>query len=161
MIEFFQKHWGDIGSIVGLLISIWTLRVSIGARKAAQEAKQSIQRKTLAQDLKSCADESAHLVTLCSQGEWKVGSHVATQVSRELMFLYSRWEGELDAKARNSLQLAVNQLNIASNRLRHFSTTVPTLMEQNSVVFVVGRINLSLIAEHGRYESMIDSYIEE
>ena len=54
MLEFFARQWGDAASLAGLVISVLTLLFARRASKAAEEARDSVLRQTLRQDMEAC-----------------------------------------------------------------------------------------------------------
>jgi hypothetical protein len=60
MLDFLVRHWGDMASLVGLVISAFTLIFAKRASKAAEEARDSVLRQTLRQEMEACTLGDEH-----------------------------------------------------------------------------------------------------
>jgi len=49
--ELFSNHWGNVASVLGLVVSVATLAVATKARQAAEAARVVARRQSLAEAL--------------------------------------------------------------------------------------------------------------
>jgi hypothetical protein len=56
MWEFIQQNWGNVASVAGLIISIFTLLFARRASQAAREAREAILKRTVEDDLREAAN---------------------------------------------------------------------------------------------------------
>ena len=81
--EFFLDHWGNIFSVIGVVVSVvglaWVIREARRARSAAQAAEQatietrnSIRRHLVATDLERAIGLVQRLKSLHREGRWEV-----------------------------------------------------------------------------------------
>lgn len=82
VLEFLQDHWGDLSSLVGLLVSlfglIWAIKVAYGAKTAAEaarsgatEAARRIERSMGRLDLSRAIDLIQRLKGLHRENRWE------------------------------------------------------------------------------------------
>src|SRR5438046_751398 len=103
MSSWFTANWGNVASVIGMFVSIGTLVVARSARRAAREARNAIESRTLTQELRSCGDDVTRL-TLFSHGrQWDLAMHTCSSAINRATFIGSRWSQILDRESRMAL----------------------------------------------------------
>ena len=59
VVEFFSHHWGNLASVLGLIVSLATLAVATKARQAAEAAKAAARRQSLTEVLQDTVRKSS------------------------------------------------------------------------------------------------------
>jgi hypothetical protein len=106
-----------LASIIGLGISIWTLIVATGARKAANEAREAVRKGNAAEELKNLSRVADEFLSYIEAGE----ASAAVLRARDLMSATSmasrRWQRFLTVEDRNKLEEAYAQISVISRSL--------------------------------------------
>ena len=95
MMDFLSTTWGDVASVVGIIVSlggfIWAIREASGARSAseaaqtaANQARDQIARHLQTVDLQRAIGLIARIKTLHDNGRWE-GSTELYQTLREML----------------------------------------------------------------------------
>lgn len=96
LVDFFSKHWGNLASVLGLVVSLATLAVAGKARDAAEAARVTGSRSNLStcQELAGSISEvvlvasssppNAGQVTRMSQAQNRVGQLLNTELGGAL-----------------------------------------------------------------------------
>jgi hypothetical protein len=154
--KWFAQNWGSLASLAGLVVSTVVFFVSKRAAKAAREAKDAIERRSAAQDLRNCGDKISLMRLLCDNRNWEVGSFVCNGLIQDVSFVANRWAAHFGSETKAKLNLLTTQLDTASKQLRKFVTTAPDPQELESLSQAIIRVGALISAEVGRYESFID-----
>jgi len=62
MVEYLDRNWGNWASVVGLIFSLLAFLFSKRASKAAEEARDSVLRRSLGQDMSNANRTAADVV---------------------------------------------------------------------------------------------------
>ena len=107
-----------IASVIGLGVSIWTLIVATGAKKAAGQAREAVRKGDAAEDLKNLSTIAKEFLSHIEADQ----SQTAVLRARDLMSATSlasrRWGRFLSVEARNNLEEAYGQME------RHLAVTI-------------------------------------
>lgn len=108
--EWFKHNWGNVASVVGLLVSIATLWVAQRAREAAQAARAEVHRKVLTDDLGLLASHARDMASFVSSEQWAWADMRAMELITELNRVSERWKLKLPPEIAESLLLAIQEL---------------------------------------------------
>ena len=118
--EFFLDHWGDIFSVIGVVVSMvglfWAVREAKGARSAASaaekatiETKDSIGRHLVTIDLQRAVGLIQRLKLLHSANRWDAALEQYQSLRAIISDIIARYP-ELDTEIRRRLSLARHQI---------------------------------------------------
>jgi hypothetical protein len=156
MLDWLIRNWGNLASLVGLALTVFVLFVSKRAEQAAKDAKKAIERKSVAEDLRSCIDDVNLINLFCDSGKWDVSSFIGNRLTQKLTFISNRWASHFADETQEALNLLLTQLDTLNAQLRKFMTRPPKTTELESLVSAILRINKLLAAQVGRYESQVE-----
>jgi hypothetical protein len=138
-----------------MFISIGTLVVARSARRAAREAKNAIESRTLTQELRACGDDVTRL-TLFSHGrQWDLAMHTCSSAMNHVTFIDSRWSQMLDRESRTALLKVIDQLDTLHAKIQGFTLASPNEEAVADVLISVSRVSRLLAAQAGRSESRV------
>lgn len=157
MLNWLLQNWGNLASVAGLAFTLYVLLVSKRAERAAIEAKQAIQRKSVAGDLRGCIDDINLIRLFCDSGKWEISSFICNRLIQDLTFISSRWASLFEEDTNQALNLLLTQLDTLNFQLRKFGTRPPRQAELDSLSSSILRINKLLSAHVGTYESQVDN----
>jgi hypothetical protein len=110
MLDFLTRHWGDVATVAGLVVSVFTLLFARRASKAAEEARDSVLRQTLRPDMEECGRLARDVETFVALGQSDCASLRARDLMHQIAFLDARWEMKLPQQSKNNLLMAHEQL---------------------------------------------------
>lgn len=153
---------GDLGSLIGLAISLVVLAVAKKARdaalEAAHEAKRTLTRKFLASDLRSCSDDLDLLSSLWD-GNWpqkpaRLLSHrLAHRLLGRLTQLSTHpWKPHFDSETLPALQTIVQECGKLVIELRKTLYATPIENKAPTVPDAISDLSGLLATEIGRYQ---------
>src|SRR4051812_14867507 len=116
--EWFSGNWGSLASVVGLLLSAWAAVAATLARRAADDAKEAVEIRSLSSALKTCGDEVASLELYFDSKSWKPAEALISRALRELSYITNRWKDHQDDNSTANCSLASAQLETLQNELR-------------------------------------------
>ena len=150
-------NWGNLASVLGLLISVWVLIVSRRAQKAVDDLKDAFGRRSLAQELRDCGDDVNLVNVLGDSGKWDLASTTCYRLMQDVTFLQTRWAVHIDEDSKKNFSLIAAQLETVISQYRKFKTTDPLPEEVQAVDHAILRVNTLLSSEIGKYESRADA----
>lgn len=156
MSAWLLENWGNVASVLGLLLSGWAALAATFARRAADAARRAVELRTLSASLKSCGDDVASLPLHFDSRSWQQAETVVDRTLRELSFITSRWSGHLDSASVSACTLAETQLETLQNEVRKFRSREPRPTELRSLYRAASRIATLLATEVGKSEARID-----
>ena len=106
-----------IASIMGLAVSIWTLLVATGARKAANEARQEIRKGNAAEEFKDLATLAAEFLSHVEANEVSAALVRARDLMSGMYLASRRWTQFLSVESRNNFEVAYGQVSVISRSL--------------------------------------------
>ena len=108
---------GSLASMLGLILSGFVLYVSAGAKKAAEQARAAVERKTLAGELHTVKESVNQVSLLAGHQKWELAHHVANQTLGTVIFVKARWEEHLPKTTGPDLKLLEGHLHELLSRL--------------------------------------------
>lgn len=147
--SFAASNWGSLASIVGLGISVWTLIVATGARKAAQEARGEARRQMLTEELQNAvyrAEQLGHHVLL---RKWEIAFIRAQEVASSCSLILRRWTDTLSVPSKDRILLAQAQAGSIAKAAMRANAAPPTDQQLQRIVDAQQRAFQLLSAEKG------------
>jgi hypothetical protein len=138
---------GTTASFIGLLISIWLIRVATGARKAAQEARDYVYKRNLIEDFKEIENIITQLEHELHNGSKTFLQYLTIQSLKKIRYFRSRWSYEISGRA--NVAMITQELDNLSRQLSTCQNTALTQIEIKDIEIVVSKINQYLYEELG------------
>ena len=156
MSDWWAHNWGNVASLIGLLLSIVVLIFSKRAAVAAKDAKLAIERRSAAQDLRDCGEKIKFMKILCDNANWPVAAFVCNGLLEDLTFLANRWSRHFDTETQQNLNILTTQLDTLNGQLRKFNLRQPKVSESDALRSAMMKISALISAEMGRHESLLE-----
>jgi len=156
VIVWLCANWGNIASILSLVVSILGLLAARGARAAAQQARLAIRRRTLVEELRAIERNFVFLRLSCEQGTWDVARHAATEAGQLVVFVQNRWSSLFDAHSMERLEVASVQLETISQQIDLHARGKAKESDRRSLLDSIRAVSQEIAAELGKYESQQD-----
>jgi len=106
-----------IASIVGLAISVWTLVVATGARKAAKEAREAVRKGNAAEEFKNLSRISDEFLSHIESDQVPGALMRARDLMSAISLASNRWGRFLSVQSRNNIEEAYSQISVISRSL--------------------------------------------
>jgi predicted ATPase len=71
-LEFLVHNWGNLASVLGVMVSVVTLAVATKARQAAEAAKAVARRQSLTEVLQDTVRKNEQVGLFLSQRRWDI-----------------------------------------------------------------------------------------
>jgi len=108
--EFFLENWGNLASVVGLLVSLGALFFARSAAETAKLVRREMQRYNLHEYLASIAARFQEFLLLMRLAKWEIAQVRAVELSMSLTWVTSKWEIILGPQRKNRLDNTCNLL---------------------------------------------------
>jgi hypothetical protein len=116
---------GTAASVVGLLISLYVLRVAKGARQAARAAEIVARRRNLVEELDDASYKLQQLGHFLGQEQW-IGVQIRTdEILSICRAALTRWSDELSLERRDEMLTATTLVHSIATRSAQFSQQQP------------------------------------
>ena len=115
MVQFVSDNWGSMVSVVGVLLTIWTLVSARGAKAAAEEARAIARKRDLVEDLEDAASRMRQVGGWVRDGKWELVQLRAQEVLGVCKSVMSRWGDHLEESA-DKLRSATTLLSSIAKR---------------------------------------------
>jgi hypothetical protein len=106
-----------IASIGGLVISIWTLVVATGARRAANEAREAVRKGNAAEDFKNLSKIADEFLSQVEASQVPAAVLRARDLMSAISLASRRWERFLTKEGRIRCEEAYGQISVISRSL--------------------------------------------
>jgi hypothetical protein len=124
MIEFLRENWGSIASVAGLALTVWTLTVAQGAKRAAERAFTVSRRQSLAVELEGAYDRVRQIGGFLRDRKWELTQLRVEEVLGTFTGVSPRWGDQLSEDSRRAL-VTVSTLLRSLGRLAAESSIRP------------------------------------
>lgn len=101
--DFLLQNWGNLASVVGVMVSAATLAVATKARQAAEAAKAVARRQGLTEVLQDTVRKNEQVGLFLSQRRWDIVWLRAQEISGATSIVLTRWPHELSASSKDNL----------------------------------------------------------
>jgi hypothetical protein len=149
MLEFLARQWGDAASLAGLVISVFTLLFARRASKAAEEARDSVLRQTLRQDMEACGRLATDIEAFVELGQIDCAGLRARDLMHQIAFLRARWETKLPEQSQNSLLMAHKQLEYIQREMSKLPTAAMTPRARKLLTQACHEVSIIFSRERG------------
>lgn len=101
--EFFGLHWGDLASVVSLLVASLTLWFAKRARDAAEDVRSLAKRRSLAEELRELQTKNHQVGMFLRESKWEL-VHLRTQeILSACSTIPERWREELNQQSMENV----------------------------------------------------------
>lgn len=161
-LSYLKEHYGDIASVVGLVVTFFGFVATIGnvrkakraaeeARKAAREAVSRIKSQVLVTEIASCLQLVRHIDSSCRERNWseamKRGDEARTSLSKV------RDHQVLDGAEKTSVVSAIEQIGKLLPYVQKIRNDDPERDVSSTKMMELHRIIVALGQIQGRLES--------
>jgi len=147
--SFAANNWGNLASAIGVAVSIWTLIVATGARKAAQDARLEARRQKLSEELQNAVyrvEQLGHRVLL---RKWELAFIRAQEIASSCSLILRRWTDTLSEPSKDRILSAQAQAGSIAKAAMKANTAPPTDQQLQRIVDAQLRAFQLLSAEKG------------
>ena len=149
MLEHLAANWGSYASVVGLVFSILAFVFSKRASQAAREARDSILRRSLSEDMNEASRIAAEIVRFVSLERRDMAQLRTDDLLARTGYYISRWGDHLSNPSRSNLRRAQNNLISVSETLTRKVITEMTPNEKSSLATACQTVHSIFSEEHG------------
>src|SRR5579862_9658454 len=110
MFEHLARNWGNWASVAGLIFSFLAFIFSKRASKAAAQARDSVLRRSLTQDMNDASGTAAEIVRFVGIERGDMALLRAGELLRQTSYYITRWEAKLSEPSRANLRRAQDKL---------------------------------------------------
>jgi hypothetical protein len=115
---FLKLNWGNLASVVGLVLSFLAAFFAASASSASREARDSLLARTLEQEINDAHRLMSELITLVESGQLQLAARECSELLDVPTRIRIRWEAKLTTPSRDNLILAREQLDTIHSVLR-------------------------------------------
>ncbi len=101
--DFLLENWGNLASVLGVMVSVATLAVATKARQAAEAAKAVARRQSLTEVLQDTIRKNEQVGLFLSQRRWDIVWLRAQEIAGATSIVLTRWPQELNATSKDNL----------------------------------------------------------
>lgn len=105
-----RSNWGNLASVVGLLVSGLAALFAKGARTAAKEAREAVLSNSLAEEINSAQKLAAEVANLIDLGKHDLARLRSNDLHDRTLTIIHRWDAALSIVSKNNLLSAKSQL---------------------------------------------------
>jgi len=106
-----------IASIVGLAISVWTLIVATGAKRAAGQAREAVRKGNAAEEFKNLSRVADEFLSHIEADQVPAAVLRARDLMSAISLASRRWGRFLSVEGRNNFEEAYGQISVISRSL--------------------------------------------
>ena len=147
--QFFLSNWGNLASVVGLLVSIATLVVATKARKAALAARAEARRRSLAEELQDAAGRAEQVGQYILSNKWDIVWLRSQEIASACSLVLTRWDTDLSEKSKDNILRAQRLSGSLAEVATEASRTAVSKQEILRMSATQGRISQLLNAGLG------------
>jgi hypothetical protein len=155
--EWWHHNWGNIASVIGVVISVFALWRAQSASRAAKRALATQYQRTLAQELRSCSEKARIVAKLCGNSDWLRAREETDEIVQRLTVAQNRWKDQLvDNVSRNELNLVVGHLGLVGSQIARFAQGMTVGGQMDDLERALNLLTRKLAAEVGKHERAVD-----
>ena len=143
MVEHLAQHWGDWASVVGLLFSILAFLFARRASEAAEEARNSVLRRSLTDDMNEATRMAGDIVGFVDMERGDMALLRAGDLLSQTSYCLKRWENRMPSESRLNVIRARTELEFINSELRHM--TIPRMTPRARIRLVKSCRRVSII----------------
>lgn len=150
--QWIVDNWGSLASLLGLILSFVVLFVSVGAKKAAEGARKTIEQKTLVGDLRAVSESLEWTMILSDNRRWDLANHVASRTLKDVTYIQTRWNHHLAESSQEELSILIGQLDELTAKLAKCRQEEPSESQSQRIARVLQASLLSVTSQVAQYE---------
>lgn len=147
--DFLARNWGNLASVAGLVFSILAFVFSRRASKAAKEARDSVLRRSLGEDMNGASRTAADIVTYVGIERGDVALLRAGELMNQTSYLVARWEDKLSEQSKNNLLATREQLLVIHEVLTKSSLSALATEEKVGLAQACQHVSVTFSEEFG------------
>jgi hypothetical protein len=152
--DFLFANWGNVASVLGLVVSFITLLVARKARDAANAAKREARRRNLSEDLQDAHAKSQQVGLFIRDAKWDTVFLRAQEISSACSLVLTRWHDELTGNSRDQITRARDQAGSIARVA--MAANPPSPQQVLNISAAQRRMNESLSSELGESLRVIE-----
>jgi hypothetical protein len=124
-VDFLNKHWGDLASVVGLAVTLYAAAMATRAAAAAQEVKERLSSLDTLADIGSAIDILHEIMRLQRREEWgPVAWNAALDrySTVRVNLTRSKEAGRLTGEQRKTIEIALQHFRIIMSEIEKATT---------------------------------------
>jgi hypothetical protein len=145
---FFAENWGNLASVVGLVFSILAFVFSKRASKAAEEARDSVLRKSLGQDMSDATRTATDILRFVGLERGDTLLRIG-ELLNHTSFCLSRWDTKLSDESMIKLRRAQEQLLSINEALTRRPIAEMTTIQRSRLAQLSQQVSIIFNEEHG------------
>ena len=119
--RFLTSNWGNLASVIGLIVSAVSAIFARRASTAAMEAREAVLRRNVADDMAQARGLATDICTLVDAGKFESAIPFCSQLQNLTVYIQQRWQGKLEDSSRKKCAGAATQLEGIHKVLGKFS----------------------------------------
>lgn len=159
MLEHLARNWGNWASVVGLVFSALAFWFSKRASKAAEQARDSVLRRSLGEDMNSANRIATDIVRFVSIGHSDMALLRAGELMNETSYFITRWDAKLSEGSRTNLRMAREQLRTIHDVLTRKSISDLTPRQRLRLTRLCRQLGLIYSEEYGMAMKAADNEV--
>jgi hypothetical protein len=149
MLEHLALNWGNWASVVGLVFSVLSFYYSKGAKQAAEDARDSVLRKTLSQDMADATEIATDILRFASMERADMATFRTSELLSHLSYCTARWEGKLSSDSHTNLRRVQEHLLVVHKELNLRPITEMSPKQKARLAEACQSVNSFLSREQG------------
>lgn len=117
MWNFIKQNWGNLASVAGLIISVFTLLFAKRASQAAREAKAAVWRRTVADDLEEAERLASEMISSIRKKDWLISRYIANKLRQQAIWINERWASLLGEEVKDKVSTTKRKLGVLIEKL--------------------------------------------
>ena len=149
MLEHFARNWGNWASVAGLIFSILAFIFSKRASKAAEQARDSVLRRSLTQDMNDANRTAADIVRFIGMERSDMALLRAGELLNQTSYYITRWDDKLSEPSRTNLRRAQDKLQSINKVLTTKTISEMTPSQKSTLAQACQSVNQIFSEEYG------------
>jgi hypothetical protein len=110
-VDFLTRNWGNLASVVGLVVSAVSAVFAKRAATAAREARQSVLAHSLGEDIHAAEKLAREITSLADLGKFELSVLRCNDLHDHTVVILNRWNGNLTSTTKNNCLAARSLLD--------------------------------------------------
>jgi hypothetical protein len=148
--SFLRSNWGNIASVMGLIVSGIAALLARGAKQAAKDARDAVLSSSLAEEINSAQKLAVEVASLVDLGRHDLARFRSNDLHDRTLTIIHRWDAALSTVSKNNFLSAKLQLETLRTVVSRLSATAssPTARQLSQMQASCAKIRDILIEEH-------------
>jgi hypothetical protein len=149
MLEHFARNWGNWASVAGLVFSILAFLFSKRASKAAEQARDSVLRRSLSQDMNEANRAAGEIVRFVGIERGEMALLRAGELLNQTSYYIKRWDDKLSDPSKTNLRRAQDRRLSINKVLTSKTISEMTPTQKLTLAQACQSVNLIFSEEYG------------